>query len=82
MVNELIALVEVGETRYIKDAKLEFFPPPAIWVIARSSFEIIDKTDCIYYQTIEGTVNNSHLRFKSTPEIGAAFTIFFDASIV
>lgn len=80
-VNDVIQLL--GEkTAYIKDAKIEFFPPPAVPGYGNASgFELrlLDKTGTGDMKKMESVVNQFIRDLKSQPEIGSAFTIF-DAS--
>jgi HAE1 family hydrophobic/amphiphilic exporter-1 len=80
-VDEVIKLVE-ERTRHIKDAKLEFFPPPAVPGYGNASgFELrlLDKTGKGDYKMMESVVNQFITDLKARPEIASAFTIF-DAS--
>jgi len=80
-VAEVTALVE-EKTKHIKDAKLEFFPPPAVPGYGNASgFELrlLDKTGSGDFKKMEGVVNQFILDLKARPEIASAFTIF-DAS--
>lgn len=70
------------KTRHIKDAKLEFFPPPAVPGYGNASgFELrlLDKTGKGDFKQMEKVVNQFIKDLKSRPEIASAFTIF-DAS--
>lgn len=80
-VDEITALVE-EKTKHIKDAKLEFFPPPAVPGYGNASgFELrlLDKTGKGDFKEMEGVVNKFITDLKARPEIASAFTIF-DAS--
>lgn len=63
----------------IRDAKLEFFPPPAIPGYGNASgFELrlLDKTGSGDYHKLESTVTQFVKDLNERPEIGGAFTIF------
>lgn len=78
---EVAALLE-ERTRHIKDAKIEFFPPPPVPGYGNASgFELrlLDKTGSNDYKRMEVTVNQFIEDLKARPEIASAFTIF-DAS--
>lgn len=80
-VDEVMALVE-ERTKHIKDAKLEFFPPPAVPGYGNASgFELrlLDRTGKGDTKEMEGVVKQFIADLKARPEIGSAFTIF-DAS--
>jgi HAE1 family hydrophobic/amphiphilic exporter-1 len=80
-VNEMIAIV-AEKTKHIKDARIEFFPPPAVPGYGNASgFELrlLDKTGTGDLKRMEGVVNQFILDLKQRPEIASAFTIF-DAS--
>lgn len=80
-VDEIIELV-TEKTRHIKDARLEFFPPPAVPGYGNASgFELrlLDKTGTGDLKKMETVVQKFIEDLKSRPEIGTAFTIF-DAS--
>lgn len=80
-VEEITTLLE-EKTKYIKDAKLEFFPPPAVPGYGNASgFEmrLLDKTGTGDFKKMEGVVQQFILDLKARPEIASAFTIF-DAS--
>ena len=69
-------------TAHLKDAKIEFFPPPAVPGYGNASgFELrlLDKTGSGDFKKMEGVVNQFIEDLKARPEIGAAFSIF-DAS--
>ncbi|MBI2269926.1 MAG: efflux RND transporter permease subunit [Bacteroidetes bacterium] len=80
-VDDIIALL--GEkTNHIKDAKIEFFPPPAVLGYGNASgFELrlLDKTGSGDFKQMEAAVKQFIVDLKSRPEIASAFTIF-DAS--
>jgi hydrophobic/amphiphilic exporter-1 (mainly G- bacteria), HAE1 family len=80
-VNEIMAMLE-ERTRSIKDAKIEFFPPPAVPGYGNASgFELrlLDKTGSGDYKKLE-EVNDKFLGdLRARPEIKNAFTIY-DAS--
>ncbi|MFZ9300646.1 MAG: efflux RND transporter permease subunit, partial [Chitinophagaceae bacterium] len=78
---ELIEILE-EKTSYIKDAQIEFFPPPAVPGYGNASgFELrlLDKTGSGDYKKMENIVKQFITDLKSRPEIASAFTIF-DAS--
>jgi HAE1 family hydrophobic/amphiphilic exporter-1 len=80
-VDEIIGQVE-ERTKGIKDAKIEFFPPPAVPGYGNASgFELrlLDKTGKGDFKQMETIVNQFMLDLKAEPEIASAFTIF-DAS--
>lgn len=80
-VNDIIQLV-TEKTRHIKDAKIEFFPPPAVPGYGNASgFELrlLDKTRSEDFKKMETVVNQFIRDLKDRPEISRAFTIF-DAS--
>jgi HAE1 family hydrophobic/amphiphilic exporter-1 len=80
-VTDIIAMVE-EKTKHIKDARLEFFPPPSIPGYSNASgfeFRIIDKTGAGDNKKMESVINQFVTDLKARPEIGSAFTIF-DAS--
>mgnify|MGYP002777957254 CR=1 FL=1 len=80
-VNEVIALVK-EKTRHIKDARIEFMPPPAVPGFGNSSgFEarLIDRTGSGDLKKMEQVVDQFVEDLQARPEIGNAFTIF-DAS--
>ncbi|HKG69608.1 MAG TPA: efflux RND transporter permease subunit [Segetibacter sp.] len=80
-VDDIIELIE-ERTRHIKDAKLEFFPPPAVPGYGNASgFELrlLDKTGTGDFKKMEGVVNKFIKDLQARPEIASAFTIF-DAS--
>lgn len=76
-------IVQLTErTRHIKDAKIEFFPPPAVPGYGNASgFELrlLDKTGSGDLKKMEETVLQFIKDLKARPEIASAFTIF-DAS--
>jgi HAE1 family hydrophobic/amphiphilic exporter-1 len=80
-VEQVIELVK-QKTKHIKDAKLEFFPPPAVPGYGNASgFELrlLDKTGKGDFKEMESVVQQFIKDLKSRPEIASAFTIF-DAS--
>ncbi len=80
-VNDVITRV-VKKTKYIKDAKIEFFPPPVVPGYGESSgFELIllDKTGGEDIKKRETIVNRFVKDLKDRHELSRAFTIF-DAS--
>jgi HAE1 family hydrophobic/amphiphilic exporter-1 len=69
-------------TKYIKDAQIEFFPPPAVPGYGNASgFELrlLDKTGADDFKKMETVVKQFIADLKVQPEIESAFTIF-DAS--
>jgi HAE1 family hydrophobic/amphiphilic exporter-1 len=69
-------------TRHIKDANLEFFPPPAVpgyGVASGFELRLLDKTGNDDLKAMEKVTNKFVEDLKKRPEIGSAFTIF-DAS--
>jgi hydrophobic/amphiphilic exporter-1 (mainly G- bacteria), HAE1 family len=80
-VDDIMALVE-EKTKHIKDAKLEFFPPPAVPGYGNSSgFELrlLDKSGSGDFKKMETVVNQFKKDLQAQPAIGSAFSIF-DAS--
>lgn len=80
-VEEVIAILQ-EKTRHIKDARIEFFPPPAVPGYGNASgFELrlLDKTGTGDFKQMEGVVNQFINDLQQRPEIASAFTIF-DAS--
>lgn len=80
-VEEVIALLE-EKTQHIKDARIEFFPPPAVPGYGNASgFELrlLDKTGTGDLKQMESVVQQFIADLKARPEIASAFTIF-DAS--
>lgn len=72
----------VERTKHIKDAKIEFFPPPAVPGYGNASgFELrlLDKTGNGDLKKMEEVVQRFITDLKARPEIASAFTIF-DAS--
>ncbi|MBM4064584.1 MAG: efflux RND transporter permease subunit [Planctomycetes bacterium] len=70
------------KTKHIKDAKTEFFPPPAVPGYGNASgFELrlLDKTGSGDFKKMETVVNQFIKDLKERPEIARAFTVF-DAS--
>jgi HAE1 family hydrophobic/amphiphilic exporter-1 len=80
-VREVIELVK-ERTRQIKDARIEYMPPPAVPGFGNSSgFEarLIDRTGSGDLKKMEQVVDQFVADLQTRPEIGNAFTIF-DAS--
>lgn len=80
-VDDVIELLE-EKTKHIKDAKIEFFPPPAVPGYGNASgFELrlLNKTGDGDLKKMEIVVNQFITDLKACPEIASAFTIF-DAS--
>ncbi|CAG1020148.1 partial Multidrug resistance protein MexB, partial [Patescibacteria group bacterium] len=80
-VNDIIGLV-AEKIKHIKDAEIEFFPPPAVPGYGNASgFELrlLDKTGSGDFKKMETVVNQFIKDLKDRPEIARAFTIF-DAS--
>lgn len=80
-VDDVISIL-MEKTRHIKDAKIEFFPPPAVPGYGNASgFELrlLDKTGADDFKEMEGVVEQFIKALKARPEIASAFTIF-DAS--
>lgn len=76
--NQIIEKLE-EKCKNIKDANLEFFPPPAIPGYGNASgFELrlLDKTGSGDYHKLESTVKQFVKDLNERPEIGGAFTIF------
>jgi HAE1 family hydrophobic/amphiphilic exporter-1 len=76
--NEIIEKLE-EKCKNIKDANLEFFPPPAIPGYGNASgFELrlLDKTGSGDYHKLESTVKQFVKDLNGRPEIGGAFTIY------
>jgi HAE1 family hydrophobic/amphiphilic exporter-1 len=70
------------KTKYIKSARIEMFPPPAVPGYGNASgFELrlLDKTGTGDFKKMEQTVKQFVVDLKARPEIGSAFSIF-DAS--
>lgn len=70
------------KTSHLQDAKIEFFPPPAIPGYGNASgFELrlLDKTGNGDYKAMEKVTHQFIKDLKDRPEIASAFTIF-DAS--
>jgi hydrophobic/amphiphilic exporter-1 (mainly G- bacteria), HAE1 family len=80
-VDEVISEVE-EKTRHLKDAKIEYFPPPAVPGYGNASgyeLRLLDKTGTGDFKKME-TVTNQFLKdLTDRPEIKNAFTIY-DAS--
>ncbi len=80
-VEDVIAALE-EKTSYLKDAQIEFFPPPAVPGYGNASgFELrlLDKTGSGDFKKMEEVVRQFISDLKAQPEIASAFTIF-DAS--
>jgi len=80
-VDDIIRLV-TEKTKHIKDAKIEFFPPPAVpGYESASGFELrlLDKTGSGDFKKMETVVHQFIKDLKDRREIASAFTIF-DAS--
>ena len=80
-VEDVIAALE-EKTTYLKDAQIEFFPPPAVPGYGNASgFELrlLDKTGSGDFKKMEDVVRQFIADLKARPEIASAFTIF-DAS--
>jgi len=80
-VDEIIELI-IEKTSHIKDAKIEFFPPPAVPGYGNASgFELrlLDKTGSGDFKKMETVTNQFIKDLADRPEIENAFTIF-DAS--
>lgn len=80
-VDEVIDILQ-EKTAYIKDAQIEFFPPPAVPGYGNASgFELrlLDKTGSGDFKKMEDVVRQFITDLKARPEIASAFTIF-DAS--
>ncbi len=81
-VEDVIAALE-EKTSYLKDAQIEFFPPPAVPGYGNASgFELrlLDKTGSGDFKKMEEVVRQFISDLKAQPEIASAFAIF-DASI-
>jgi hydrophobic/amphiphilic exporter-1 (mainly G- bacteria), HAE1 family len=77
-VDDIIELI-TAKTRHIKDATIEFFPPPAVPGYGNASgFELrlLDKTGTGDFKQMETAVNQFMNDLKAQPEIASAFTIF------
>jgi len=77
-VTDLIAELE-KKTSHIRDANIEFFPPPTVPGFGNASgFElrVLDKTGSGNLQQTATATNNFIAELKKRPEIGAAFTSF------
>lgn len=80
-VNDVIDLL-VEKTNHIKDAKIEFFPPPAVPGYGNASgFELrlLDKTGSGDFKKMESVTQQFMKDLTTRPEIKNAFTIY-DAS--
>lgn len=78
---EIIAILK-EKTKYIKDAKIEFFTPPPVPGYGNSSgFElrVLDKTGKSDLKKMEEVANNFAIELNKRPEIKNAFSSF-DAS--
>ena len=80
-VDDVIATLE-AKTKNIKDAQIEFFPPPAVPGYGNASgFELrlLDQTGSSDFKKMEEVVKQFVVDLRNRPEIASAFTIF-DAS--
>lgn len=80
-VDDVITALE-EKTKHLKDAQIEFFPPPAVPGYGNASgFElrVLDKTGGGDFKKMEEVVKQFITDLKAQPEIASAFTIF-DAS--
>lgn len=80
-VEDVIAALD-EKTTYLKDAQIEFFPPPAVPGYGNASgFELrlLDKTGSGDFKKMEEVVRQFISDLKARTEIASAFTIF-DAS--
>lgn len=80
-VDDVIELLQ-EKTKYIKDATIEFFPPPAVPGYGNAGgFELrlLNKTGNDDLKAMEDITKQFVENLKNRPEIGSAFTIF-DAS--
>lgn len=80
-VDDVISSLE-EKTKHIKDAQIEFFPPPAVPGYGNASgFELrlLDKTGSGDFKKMEEVVRQFISDLKARSEIASAFTIF-DAS--
>jgi HAE1 family hydrophobic/amphiphilic exporter-1 len=80
-VDDVIEALE-SRTRYIKDAKIEYFPPPAVPGYGNASgyeLRLLDKTGSSNVKQMEDVVKLFIENLKKRKEIASAFTIF-DAS--
>ncbi len=80
-VTELIKILE-EKTKNINDAKIEFFPPPAVPGFGNASgfeFRIQDRTGTGDLQRTSKVTNEFLASLNNCPEIGNSFTVF-DAS--
>ena len=80
-VDDVMARVD-EKTSHIKDARIEFFPPPAVPGYGNASgyeLRLLDKTGGGDFKKMETVVNQFMKDLKARPEIASAFTIF-DAS--
>lgn len=77
-VEDVIASLE-EKTSHIKDAQIEFFPPPAVPGYGNASgFELrlLDKTGSGDFKQMETVTKQFISDLKARPEIASAFTIF------
>jgi HAE1 family hydrophobic/amphiphilic exporter-1 len=77
-VREVIELVR-AKTRHIKDARIEYMPPPAVPGFGNASgFEarLIDRTGSGDLKKMQSVVKQFVADLKARPEISNAFTIF------
>lgn len=77
-VDDVIAQLE-SKTNHLKDADIEYFPPPAVPGYGNASgFElrVLDKTGSNDFQKMEEVVNQFIIDLKKQPEIASAFTIY------
>jgi hydrophobic/amphiphilic exporter-1 (mainly G- bacteria), HAE1 family len=80
-VDDVIKLLE-EKTSYIKDAQIEFFPPPAVPGYGNASgfeLKLLDKTGNDDLKAMEDVTKQFVEDLESRPEIASCFTIF-DAS--
>ncbi len=74
MMDELIA-----KTKHIKDAQIEFFPPPTVPGFGNASgfeFRLLDKTGSGNLQQTAAVTNELIEKLKNSPVISGAFTSF------
>jgi len=77
-VKDVIEILE-EKTKHIKDAEIEFFPPPAVPGYGNADgFELrlLDKTGNGDFKKMEVVVKQFISDLKAQPEISSAFTIF------
>lgn len=75
---QLIERLE-SETRHIKDADIQFFPPPAVPGFGNAGgfeFRILDKTGSGNLTALDGVTKNFLKELEKRPEIKSAFTSF------